>query len=86
MATVAEMKGAAGGITARLLEAQGGIRVALDEIALGQQMAAATFEGSAHEQAIAGQAAMTDASDKCGQAMQALNASIEAFNAYVAAL
>jgi hypothetical protein len=86
VATVAEMRAAAAGINARLEEAQGSLRAAKDEISLGQQMAAATFDGSAHEQAIAGQAAMTEADDECNEAMRLLSAAIEAFNAYVAAL
>jgi hypothetical protein len=86
VASVAEMRAAAAGINARLDEAQGAIRAAKDEISLGQQMAAATFDGSAHEQAITGQAAMTQADEECDEAMRLLSAAIEAFNAYVAAL
>lgn len=83
---VEEMKGLAGGIAARLAEAQAQTEAIIEIIQGERQAAAALFQGSGQEAATAAVSWMASAESSCDDVIANLLNSIEQINTYWASL
>lgn len=86
MASVAEVRAALDGATHTITEAQGGLQAVKEHIEQARGQALAAAEGSGHDAVITGNAHLGDAGTKVDEALQVLQAAIESYQQYAAAL